>query len=251
MSRPTTALLVGVLVTVAAVGSAGIVLAFSNDAPSSALQPGDSSRSITVTASGHAEAQPDTAVLRIAVEAADPEATTARSQVAENVSSVKAALAELGIDDSHVTTTGYRIYYDENREPRPGEESQPAVYRVRHTLSIEVNQTENVGSVIDTVVDAGATNIYDVGFTISTETRNRLQNEALSSAMSNARSQAETLADSASVSLVDVRTVQTGVGGDVRPVAYETAVAGSAGTDVNAGPVTVRATVTVTYDVTG
>lgn len=252
MPRSTTALLVGLLVVVAAVGSAGVALALTgDDAPATpAVDRPTSDRTITVAASGQAQAQPDTAILRVAVEAADPEASVARNRVAQNVSSVKAALTDLGIDAAQITTTDYRISHDERRSPEPTKPDQPAVYRVQHVLSVQVEDTDQVGAVIDAVVDAGATNIYDVQFTLSQETRDQLRNEALTAAMVNARRQAGTLADSANLTVVSTRTVRTGGSFD-GPVRYETtALAGgaAAATDVNAGPVTVRATVTVTYN---
>lgn len=249
MTRSTTALLVGLLVVLAAVGSAGVVLALQNDAPATSTDLQNAGRTVTVSADGQAEAQPDTAVLRVAVEASNPKATVARSQVAENVSHVREALTAMGLNDSQITTSDYRIYYDENRQPKPTGESPPPVYRVRHVLSVEVHDTDLVGPVIDAVVEAGATNIYNVQFTISKETRARLQNEALSDAMQSAHSQAETLADGADLTLVDTHSVQTG-SASVPRVQYATTTAsgGSAGTHVQAGPVTVSTTVTVTYN---
>jgi len=251
MTRTTTALIVGLLVVLASVGSAGIVLAYAGatGAPTqSALQQTDStSRTITVTASGEATAQPDTAILRISVDAADPKATVARSQVAENVSAVRAALVELGIDESKITSTGYTIYYDERRAP-DSKPDEPPVYRVRHTLAIEIDDVEMVGQVIDAAVDAGVTTVQNVQFTVSEETRAQLQNEALTDAMTSARSQADTLATSAALTILSVQDVQTGSYGVPRLEYAMTAAAGGAGTDLNAGPVTVTATVSVTYD---
>ncbi|MFB6124932.1 MAG: SIMPL domain-containing protein [Halanaeroarchaeum sp.] len=249
MTRTTTAILVGLLVVVAAVGSAGVVLAFQNDAPTASTDLQNAGRTVTVSANGQAQAQPDTAILRVAVEASNPKATVARSQVAENVSNVREALTAMGLEDSQITTSDYRIYYDENRQPKPTGESEPPVYRVRHVLSVEVHDTDLVGPVIDAVVDAGATNIYNVQFTISKETRARLQNEALSDAIQSAHSQAETLADGADLTLVDTHSVQTGTTGAPR-IEYATTAAagGSADTHVEAGPVTVTTAVTVTYN---
>lgn len=251
MTRTTTALIVGALVVLAAVGSAGLVLAYTGatDAPGqSALQQTDANgRTITVTASGQAMAQPDTAILRVSVDAADPEATVARTQVAENVSAVRAALTDLGIPDSKITSTGYTIYYDERTRP-DAKPDQPPVYRVRHTLSVEIDDTEMVGQAIDAAVDAGVTTVQNVQFTVSEETRARLQNEALTDAMSGARTQADTLAASAALTIDGVHDVQTGSYGVPRLEYAMTSAAGGAGTDIDAGPVTVTATVTVTYD---
>jgi hypothetical protein len=255
MQRQTIAVLGIALVLLATLGSAGAVMALADGSSSpQSLQTTDSTdrRSITVSANGQAEAQPDKAVLRLSVEATSPDATTARTQVAENVSAVKTALAELGIEEDQIRTTDYRIYRDDRR-PEPGMEEQPEpVFRARHTLSIDIDDVDAVGQVIDAAVDAGATDIHNVQFTLSTETRQELRNEALTAAMDNARGQADTLAQSADLSITGVHDVSTtDYSGPV--YRYETAMAagGSGGTDISSGPVTVNAQVTVTYNASG
>ncbi|MGM0399254.1 MAG: SIMPL domain-containing protein [Halobacteriota archaeon] len=249
MSRPVQSLVVGVLVILAAVTSAGAVLALDDGSPSNQIDDNtsQSSETITVSASGEAQAQPDKAVLRMAVEADDTDVTEARSTVAEDVSSVKEALAEMGIDEDQIRTTDYRIYEDDRRDRTTDEDSQP-VYRVRHVLTVDVNETDQVGEVIDTAVDAGVTSVHDVRFTLTSETERTLKNEALENAMDDADTQAGTLAGSADLQIDGVSTVETGSSGVPRPVyAMEAAADGDAATDISSGPVTVSAQVTVTY----
>jgi hypothetical protein len=78
MQRSTTAALITAIVVLAAIGTAGITLALTEDsAASPAAQLADSdARSITVSAQGQAEAQPDKAVVRLGVEATASDATT-------------------------------------------------------------------------------------------------------------------------------------------------------------------------------
>ena len=255
MQRTTTAVLVALLVTIAALGSAGAAMAFTNDdqAPSSLQGTQDSdSRTISVSANGQAETQPDKAVLRLAVEADAPDATTARTQVAENVTAVTEALAELGISEDQIRTTDYRINRDDHPRPRDDEKPTDPVFRARHVLSIDVENVDQVGKVIDVAIDAGATDIYDVQFTLAEDTRQELKSQALTAAMENARSQAETLATSENLTITganDIRTVDHD-----RPIyRAETAMAADAagGTDISSGPVSVTAQVTVTYNATG
>lgn len=248
MSRPVQSLVVGLLVVLAAVTSAGAVMAL-DDSPPNQVDDDDSpaTETITVSANGEAQAQPDRAVIRMAVEADNPDVTEARSTVAEDVSNVRDALAELGIDDEQIRTSDYRIYEDRPRE-RPTEEDKESVYRVRHVLTVDVTDTDRVGAVIDAAVDAGATGIHDVRFTLSEETRQELKNEALANAMDDASAQAQTIGESADLQIDGVSTVETGYSRTPRPVfAMEYAGAGDAGTDISSGPVSVSAQVTVTY----
>ncbi|MFB6267958.1 MAG: SIMPL domain-containing protein [Halodesulfurarchaeum sp.] len=260
MQRSTIALVTVMMVLAAAVGGAGLAVALADadgGSPPAATQTADgptATKTISVSATGQAKAKPDKAVLEVAVEATSPNATTARSWVAENVTAVRNALTELGINESQIVTTDYNIYKDERPRPVEGKETGSPVFQARHVLSIEVSDIDMVGKVIDRAVAAGATNINDVRFTLSRETRQTLRNEALRDAMENARGQAETLAQQADLKIEGVHRVQTS---DVRGPRYmmETtfvsAAAGAADTSVNSGPVTVVANVHVTYNATG
>ncbi|MFW5918895.1 MAG: SIMPL domain-containing protein [Halanaeroarchaeum sp.] len=251
MSRPVQTVVVGLLVVLAAVASAGVVLALDGSSAQSPLaeQPTDTSNTITVSTGGEAEAQPDTAVVRVAVESSDADAATARTTVAENVSDVRDALAEMGIGEDQIRTSDYRIYEDRGDRSPSGDEDSDTTYRARHVLTIDLNRTDRVGSVIDTAVDAGATSVHDVRFGLSEETRQELQNEALENAMSDAREQATTLAASADLALDSVASVETGDRSSPRPTyVMEAATADSASTDISTGPVTVSSQVTVTYN---
>ncbi len=230
----------------------GVVLADVGSDPSNDLSApaGDGSlTTIDVAATGSASAQPDRVVVRLAVVATAQNATVARTNVAENVSAVRAALSDLGLADEEVRTSGYDLYQDERRareERQPGE----AMYRVRHQLTVETDDVEAAGAVIDSAVANGATRIYDVAFTLSPDTREELRTEALSQAMSAARVEAQTLASSANISLANVDTISTTGGARVYHEAAlaATPTADSERTDIDAGPVSVTASVQVTYN---
>ncbi|ALG81773.1 SIMPL domain-containing protein [Halanaeroarchaeum sulfurireducens] len=251
MSRPVQTLTIALLVIVAVVASAGVVLALDDGSSSNQLTDAatQAPSTITVSSTGEERVQPDAAVVRVSIEATDPDVTAARTAVAENVSDVRSALEETGLGEDQVHTSEYRIYEDRRHDPTPTEGERSTEYRVRQTLTIEMNQIDRTGAVIDAAVDAGATGIHDVRYTLSTETRQEMKNQALENAMSDARSQAETVAESGDLTIDGVSSVETGNSGVPRPVyAMETAADGQASTDIDAGPVTVAAHVTVTYN---
>lgn len=254
MRRQTLAVLGVALVLLATLGSAGVVMALAGGSASpQTLQTSnsDDAETITVSAQGSAEADPDTAILRLAVESTSPDATAARTQVAENVSAVTQALLDLGIEDAQIRTTDYRIYHDDRR-PAKEMESEAPVFRARHTLQVEIDDVDMVGQAIDAAVDAGATDIHDVRYTLAEDTRMDLRNEALTAAMENARSQADTLAESGELTITGVHDIATAdYSGPV--YRYETAYDGAAGasTEISSGPVSVTAQVTVTYNASG
>ncbi|MFC7046231.1 SIMPL domain-containing protein [Halobacteriaceae archaeon GCM10025711] len=248
MSRDTATLLgafvLGALL-VASVVVAGLPANALSDDPASVDKstPGES---ITVSASGQAGAQPDTAVLRLAVTATADDATTARRQVAENVSSMRAALAEAGVESSQIRTLDYDLRQRRPRDERTGDAE--VEYYASHAFEVRVTDLETAGTVIDAAVDGGATNVHDVSFTLSEDRRRSLRQQALEDAMDNARGQADVLADRSSLTITGVHTVTTSEVRYPGPVLETAASAGDAATDLAAGPVTVTATVQVTYD---
>lgn len=241
--------LVAATLVVAALAATGAIPGIA----SAAQHDGESSRTITVSANGQAGAEPDKAVIRIEVESRAEDATVARKQVAENVSNIRSALTDMGLSEDQIRTVDFNIYRDREPPRREGERP-PVTYRASHSLTIEVDETDRVGPVIDTAIDNGATNIFDVEFTLSETTRQALRKEALADAMGDARGQARTIASSADMTVTGVGSVSTtDIDGPIvrREYALAAGGAGGGGTDINTGPVTVRATVTVTYNASG
>lgn len=216
--------------------------------PSDASTPTAPERSVSVAATGEASADPDRAVLHLAVQASADSAEAARSQVAENTSALRTALTEAGVDEANVTTERYNVREVKSRDEKgaPG----PAEYRAVHALKVDVADVDRVGEFIGLAVRNGATDVRHVEFTLSEATESRLRERALSAAMSNARADADVLATEANLSIAGVHSVSTA---DVRVSPYRTETALAAGgdagsaTDVDSGPVTVTARVGVTY----
>ncbi|MFW5938208.1 MAG: SIMPL domain-containing protein [Halanaeroarchaeum sp.] len=254
MVRTKTALIGALLVAVALVG-AGVVVADlgADDGPktvSASQGTDDPTRTIQVAATGSTEAQPDKALVRVSVETTADDPTTARNRLAANVTSMRDALADAGVAEDRIRTTDFDLRQDRERRPPEGEEEPETKYRARHRFEIEVDDVDRVGNVVDTAVDNGATDVDDVRFTLSDETRQELRTEALETAMSDAHQQAETIASSADLRITGVSSASTtDVNVPTRSVTME-ADADGGGTSVSSGPVSVTATVEVTYNAT-
>ena len=217
---------------------------------SAALPAGgnDSVRTIDVSATGSTSAEPDLAVVTLAVEARADSADAAREQVAADVESMRQALRDLGIPDDAVTTTSFFVgpEYDHREGGR-----ELVGYRAYHAFEVE-SDVGQAGAVIDAAVGSGATQVQNVRFTLTEETRSELREEALSTAVSNARADAETIASASGVSLGQLHSASTANVGYPRPIPYaaESAAGGDgASTVVEPGPVEVTATVQVSYEI--
>ncbi|MFB6183344.1 MAG: SIMPL domain-containing protein [Haloarculaceae archaeon] len=204
-------------------------------------QPSRGNATVSVSATATASAPPDRAVVRLAVVATAPDAETARREVAENVSTTRAALRDLGIADDRVRTT----YFDISvvQEPGPNDETVTR-YRAAHGLEIEVDPGQ-AGTVVDAAVGNGTNQVESVTFTLTDRTRRQLRRQALRQAMTNARADADVIADTGGVTITGVKSASTA--DEVVPFESRGVVGGGAPTTVEPGPVTVSATVSVTY----
>lgn len=246
MMRRVFALIGALALTMTLVGAGIAVAGLGAEAPVSSA-PSSASQSIEVSASGQASARPDLGILRVGVEATADDPTKARTQVADNVSAVRSALAEMGIDAEQVRTVDYNLWEDDDRR-HAKDEPRATTYRARHVLLIEVRDIDRLGAVIDAAVDAGVTNIHDVRYTLAADTRRELRRDALSDAMENARGQAETLADESGLQVTGVSRVST-TEVSFPGIQHDRAVGGAGGgTTIETGPVSVSANVAVVYN---
>lgn len=206
---------------------------------------------IRVSATGQVEADPDRAILRVAAVATADSANVARERLAENVSSMRASLSEANVSDDQIRTVAYDIFQEEDRDPETGERvSGP--YRATQAFEITVTDVDRIGPVIDAAVDGGANRVDDIQLTLSEETSRQLRAEALTEAMANARSDADTVANASDLTIVNVHSVDTAdFGFEPRRTDVVTeAAADAGGTQIDSGPVTVTASVTVVYNAT-
>lgn len=255
--RKTTA--VGITIALLLTSGVGLALATTADSASpenagvaeeSAAVQGHGNASIQVTASGEVSAAPDKAVIRLAAVSTADSADAARTQVAEDVASMRAALVEMGVSDDQVRTA----YFD--LSPMHAETSNGSEivgYRAAHGfeihLAVESDELGNrTGVVIDTAVQNGANRIDGVQFTLTEETRRDLREQALEEAMTNARQDADFLATASDLTITAVHSISTGDVG-VQPIelGLRESAADSGATVFEPGPVTVSATVSVTY----
>ena len=206
-------------------------------------------KTIGVSASGQAEADPDQAVLQVAVLAGGDDANAVRERLAENATRMREALRNATVTGDRIRTIRYAIdqqYSDANGE------RELVGFREIHAFEITLSNVDRAGPIIDVAVSNGADQVESVQLTLSDERRREVRADALRDAMDNARADANVIAESANLSIAGVHTATTGDVG-FSPVRAEalTAQSADAGTQIESGPVTVTAQVSVTYNVTG
>ncbi len=209
-------------------------------------------RTVAVGAGGQVSTAPDRAVVRVAVTARADSVETVRQRLAENALRMRDALREAGLGTDQITSARYDIGRNYEHEDRPSEPE----FEGHHAFVVTLDEPDRAGEVVVTAVRNGATNVDEVRFTLSPETRRELRERALSRAVANARDRATVAANGTGLELAGVRTVRTG-DVSVEPVrredvAFATAGDGGGGarTSFGGGEVTVSARVTVVYNAT-
>lgn len=198
---------------------------------------------IDVSGTGTASADADLAVVRVSVTARGDGADAVRGQVATDAESMRAALRDAGVPEDAVTTESFRV---SPRYDRVNDTRELVGYEAVHAFRIEV-APDRAGEVVDVAVSGGADRVDGVGFTLTDETRADLREQALGEAVESARADADAIADAAGLTITGVD--RAAAGGDFSPV-FQDRVAeggGDAATSFEPGPVTVSATVSVTY----
>jgi uncharacterized protein YggE len=203
----------------ASVAACTAVQAAPNSAPEPAAVSPNIARTITVVGQGKVRLMPDIASVNVGVEARASAVSKAKAEVVAQMAAITAALQEAGIAEKDIQTSQYGIYFE--REPaspaREGavEENQ-GVYVVSSMVQVTIRDVEQAGDVLDTVIQAGANQVYGVNFTVADEST--WQSQARAAAMADARSRGQELAELAGVELGEVLSVSEVIGGMSVPV---------------------------------
>ena len=204
---------------------------------------------ITASGTGSVMGTPDRAQISLAVETENPDVRVAQAENAARMTTVMDALIAAGIPKDALKTTGYSIYpvYDDSKLSLT---PKVKTYQVTNTLTVTLHDVSRTGEVIDIGIANGINQANSIRFFLSDEQNQVLRTEALKEATDRAAADAQTVASALGVSISSVKSVD--IGGAYSPVIYQNyaaseKVAGGTSTPIEAGDITVTATVTVTY----
>lgn len=173
-------------------------------------------RTITVSATGTATAEPDEARITSGVSTEAPSAREALTGNSEAMNKVIAALKAKGTDAKDIQTASFNVepVMDYSKDGTP-----PKVrgYRVSNQVVVVVRDLDNLGAVLDDLVSAGANQIQGLSFEVSkAET---LKDEARKDAIANALRRAKLLAAAAGAEVGQVLQISEEATPDM-PVTY-------------------------------
>lgn len=153
----------------------------------------------TIAVSGMAEQEvaPDMAYIDVGINVRADDAETARTQEAQIASQIRRALLGLAITDNDMQNTSYYLY-QEYKVDRNGVRTADK-YVLDSSIKVTVKDLDKLSQVIDNVVEAGATNISNITYALSTQ--NIIQRQLLATAVENARDKAAVVANAGSRTL--------------------------------------------------
>lgn len=205
---------------------------------------------VTVTGDATIQAQPDTAVVTVAVVTQNASASEAQAENASKTDAVVRAVKTAAGAGAEVKTSGYSLQpqyvYKEGTPPTI------TSYVARNAVTVTTGDLNRVGTIIDAATRAGANNIDGLAFTLRRDESARAR--ALADATREATAKARTVADALGGRVVRVVEVEEG-GAIVRPVAtYGAEFGRSAGmaqaaTPVEPGSLDIHAQVTLVAEV--
>ncbi|MDT7779431.1 MAG: uncharacterized protein QOC99_1943 [Acidobacteriota bacterium] len=206
---------------------------------------------VVVSGDATVQAQPDTAILTIAVVTQNSSASEAQAENASKTDAVVRAIKAAAGASAEVKTSGYSLQpqyaYKEGTPPTI------TSYLARNAVTVTLGELNRVGSCIDAASRAGANSVDGLAFTLRRDEQPRRQ--ALADATREAVSKARVIADALGGHVVRIVEVQEA--GAVRPTPiYEAGAAGrvsmtaqTAPTPVESGSLEIRAQVQLVAEI--
>jgi uncharacterized protein YggE len=181
----------------------------------------------------------------LGVQTRDASAAVAATENARQMNETITALLTAGITESEIQTSGYTLGTEPQDVPVTAGETQKApLFVASNTVTVNLNNTNDVGRVLDAAVSAGSNSIQEVTFDLQNPGPQR--DQALTMAILDARRKAEIASKAAKVKLGRVLEISEGYG-------YVAAASRSAAFDVATsilpGKMEITASVTVTYEI--
>lgn len=232
--------LVGLVVVVVLALGAAPTLAQSNSEPLP---------TISVTGTGQAFGAPDIAFVNLGADRVEPTVGAAVEGANQVLNAIVSALSGLGIAPEDIQTTGYNLFPEDRYDPTTGQ-STGRNYRAILNITVTVRDISQVSAVLTSALEAGATTINGLNFSI--EDVAALEQQARAQAIADARERAEQLAAAFGVTLGAPVTISEGFVNAPIPMAQTAMQAGfggggGGGPSVNPGQLSVTVQIGVTF----
>jgi uncharacterized protein YggE len=148
-------------------------------------------RTITVVGEGSVSIKPDIARVMIGVDTVGDSVKKASAESAKTMEAIIATFTKAGVADKDIQTSGYNVWVDLGRTPE-GELTGKATYHVNNMVQVTVRKLDDIGSLLDGAIEAGANAVNGVTFAV--DDTSKLETEARQKAAADALAKAKELA---------------------------------------------------------
>ena len=195
---------------------------------------------------------PDTAQVGAGVTVRAPTAREALRRNAEQMDSVIRALRDIGVARDDIQTSNFSLNA-QYRHNNDGTEPTFVGYDASNQVNVTLRDMDRIGNVLDTLVAAGANNVYGPNFSLEKDEAAKSEGRRAALASARARALEYTQASGyADIRLLEIsETYQTQMRRQMGNEIIVTAVSASdMGTVIEPGQVGTTVTVTVKYEMT-
>ncbi len=207
-------------------------------------------RTISVSGAGTVSTKPDLATILSGVVTTAPTAGDALKANSTAMESIMATIKNHGIADKDIQTSNFNVYPQYERDQRGAMDTNKIVgYQVSNNLSIRVRDLEQLGALLDALVQSGSNEVSGIQFSI--DEPEGLLDQARRSAIRNARERAELYAEAAGVKVGKVLSISEQAVDIPRPQHMERmafAMAADSSVPVAVGEQELRATINVLFE---
>jgi uncharacterized protein YggE len=199
---------------------------------------------VTVTGEGMVTAAPDSAMVRLGVSSQGKTARAASDVNAKDMNAVLAAIKETGIAERDIRTTSLSLnpIYDPNKTGP----ARLTGFRANNQVSVKIRDIGKLPGVLDRAIAAGANEMSGIEFLVSTQAK--LLDQARAAAIADAHRKAELYANAAGMKVGRVMSIAEE--GAQPPAPVFRALRAGASVPIAPGEQSLRAVVTVSYELT-
>jgi uncharacterized protein YggE len=196
---------------------------------------------VTVTGEASAAVAPDMALIRLGVTSRGKTAREASDANAKEMTALLAAITAAGVAERDIQTAQISL---QPQMDNGGGSARLVGFQATNQLTVKMRDIDKMSGILDRAIAAGANEMSGIDFVVSE--RSKLLDQARSDAIADARRKAEVYARAAGVKLGRaVAITEEGSNPPIRPMA---AMRAGGAVPIAPGEQTLRATVTVSYE---
>ena len=205
-------------------------------------------RTISVDGSSTIKVAPDKVTISISIENTAKGSKLASAQKGQIMQNIQSGILGLAITKDKMQTTNYNLYPVYNTK----DNSREIIgYSVSNEITVTIDNIDMVGTVIDTAINAGASNVNSIEFGLKDS--QVYKDKVLQQAIADAKRKAQVVANSLEKSIVNVVSVNTGStyieAKNFNNAMYMRAADATGATSpIQSGDISVRANVSVVFE---